>query len=121
MSSNVLRNLAEKEKSRLDSAVPFDPYERYTEVHSHKVIKFCQNGIYYDAVGNAVSVKPEKPKVRLGIKRLREGIDGNKIHDSLPRNSHRVVGATSNHKLPPNVVKAQIENQRARMAEEYAE
>ena len=98
------------ESEALSKAPAFNPEKDYAEVHAHVNFAFKQGGFYYDFHGNPVSVQPDKPIMRKGVRKLREG---KHIKADLQLPGVTVVG-----KVPQAIEGTQKENARAKAAED---
>ena len=95
--------------SEIDNAPALNPEKDYTEVHAHKEYRFKQNGYYYDHQGNPVAKEPDPPKVRMGVKKLRQG---KQVKPDLQLDQQHIGS------LPDAIAETRAENTRARAAED---
>lgn len=104
---------------KLQEAPPFNPDELFSEVHGHKTYCYKQNGFYYDARGAAVAKEPPAPKITLGIRKLKRGVDANKrkTAGAMPNTINRIIGK-QNNSTAASIAKAQIENAQSLAAEQ---
>lgn len=97
----------------LSQAKPFNPSLHFSEVHAHKLYRYLQRGIYYDAQGSPIGVQPKNPAVAAGVRKLNAGSKMNKAAGQLKLPSEVKVGA-----VPDAVIEVRKENAEAAAAED---